>query len=175
MGSSLRVDNMEVFMQADCSASLDPIPSRACLYNSHANVASRQPMKSYAEGFEFAFSAALTSMACEIPLCSTTDLHQFTALILEGRRLLTTMGQTLWFGLCAYLSLFMILLASVIVDSPPILRAYQVLWLIWVIIPLLSISLLASPRQPEIMRNCPGNSSSIQSFSHLSSRFLSVI
>jgi magnesium-transporting ATPase (P-type) len=193
MGSSLKVDNTHAFMQADISASLDPMPSKECAFKTFkqnarpqqgragmfdASAANRQQPRAYqqilqqyqnaaadaessdnaftySEAREFAASSALTSMPCALLLSATTDLHHFMALICEGRRLLHCMTQCLCFCAASYLTLALVLLVNFVANAPTILTGYQLLWLIWVIVPLLSLSLLHSPRELDLMRQLP--------------------
>lgn len=181
MGSSLKVQNTQAFMQADISVSLDPMPAKACPYKTYdrATAANRhQPPTyqkilqqyhnangnaeaelehsfTYSSAREFAASSAITSMPCALLLSATTDLHHHMALLCQGRRLLHCMTQSLFFGVASYLTLVLVLLINFVVAAPPILQGYHLLWLIWVIIPLLSISLLHTPRELDLMRNLP--------------------
>ena len=175
MGSSLKVENSDSFMQADISVSLDPIPSRECkdrTYHATQGSASRldsilggagggdgggssgegEEEEGYSESREFAVSSKITSMPCALPLSSTTDLMQFVALICEGRRLSTNVNQALAFALSAFMSLFLLLLLTFIIDTPPLFTGYQLLWLIVLIIPLLSFSLFFTARAPDVMK-----------------------
>ena len=180
MGSSLKVDNAECFMQADIAASLDPIPSRECQYKTYPSSDERnrerqrggsgggggsggdggdresaageeEENENYSDSREFAVSSAITSMPCALPLSLTTDLMQFIALICEGRRLSTNFSQVLSFAVQAYLALFILLLITYIVDTPPLFTGYQLLWLTFLIIPALSFALFFSPRSADVM------------------------
>lgn len=179
-------------MQADISASLDPMPSKECPFktfksssttarqqthaanrhapptyqqillqyqNANAAAAGQAEVGSneftYSEAREFAASSAITSMPCALLLSATTDLHHFMALICEGRRLLRCMTQCLCFCMASYMTLALVLLLNFVAGAPPILVGYQLIWLIWVVIPLLSLSLLHTPRELDLMRNLP--------------------
>jgi magnesium-transporting ATPase (P-type) len=155
MGSSLNVENIEAFMQANLAISLDPVPARECEYKTFSSAASSTKsgeLESYSESREFALSSAITTMPCALPLPSTTDLNQFLVLIAQARRLTRGVQQSLWFAFTCYLTLFLIMLLSSVADTPPLLTVYQMLWLIYIIIPLLSVSLMAAPREPDLMR-----------------------
>ena len=174
MGSSLKVENSEAFMQADISVSLDPIPSRECKDKTFPSTTAKKKADSlfglggdhnsdgvtvemeeeegdYSDSREFAVSSKITSMPCALPLSSTTDLMQFIALICEGRRLSINVNQSLVFALCSYMALFLLLLLTFIVNTPPLFTGYQILWLVVLIIPILSFSLFFSPRSPDVM------------------------
>ena len=184
MGSSLKVDNAECFMQADIAASLDPIPSRECQHKTYTSNEERDRERqrgggssgggggggggdgvdresllgdeeegdsNYSDSREFAVSSAITSMPCALPLSLTTDLMQFIALICEGRRLSTNFNQVLSFAVQAYLALFILLLFTYIIDTPPLFTGYQLLWLTFLIIPALSLSLFFSTRSADVM------------------------
>ena len=106
----------------------------------------------YATTFEFAASRAVTSMPCALRLHSDTNLHKLTALIAQGRRILTNMRQSYLFATACYTTLFFLYFLSTLVDSPPLFAPFQVLWLVWVIIPLISLSLMFTHRDPFLMQ-----------------------
>lgn len=151
MGSSLRL-NHNVFLQADIAASLEPLPSMECKHSEWNGKVSDEKYQSYDSAFEYAFAQILTSLPCVFPLHTSTDLRQFTVLICEGRRLLRSWSQAMWFGLAGYLCVFLILLVDRVLDLPRIMAGYHVLWLVWVVIPLLAASILATPRESVVMR-----------------------
>ena len=74
----------------------------------------------------FAANSLLMLSCCEQPavaqLVSSTDVHQFTALICEGRRLMAGYKQSIAFSLASYLTLFAAMIACGISGSPPLLR-----------------------------------------------------
>jgi hypothetical protein len=94
----------------------------------------------------------LTGLPTVFRLHTNTDLRQFTALICEGRRLLRSLYQCLWFASAAYTCLFLALLLDLCAAFPPILNGVQVAWLVWVVIPVLSATLLATARESQVMR-----------------------
>lgn len=173
MGSSLKADNWATFLQADISVSLDPFPSKDCTFSTHNTFSrSRKPVP-YSVSFEFAAAKALNTLPCTLPLPATTDLQQLSAYVCESRRLLANMQQVLLFALSCHLCLFLLLVLCAVLDCPPILNGYQVLWLSWVIVPLLSMSLLASKRSPVLMRQiAPKNQDHIKACSRFVMYFL---
>ena len=138
-------------MKADLSVSIDPLPSRTCLFNSSAaDVSTSQ--RPYSLSFELAFSAAVTSSICWLPLPVTTDLNQFTALLCEARTQLDNLRQIVWFVALCSLALFTLMVATACVAAPPLFTAYHILWLCGVIVPLLASSFLSIPSAPRLMQ-----------------------
>jgi hypothetical protein len=54
------------------------------------------------------------------------------------------------------LSLTLCIIISSILNFPPMISGYQILWLSAVIIPLLSLSVMFIPNDPKIMTYMPG-------------------
>eukprot|EP00808_Paulinella_micropora_P030614 g66885.t1 len=157
MGSSLKCHNYLLFQQADLGLSLDPLPFRDCMYNTHAERArsSKKPQP-YSECFEFAASIAITTLPASLTLTATTDMHLFLALLSEGRRLLQNVEQSITLYLAAVLELSLTLFLLMVFGLPPALEPSHVLWFVWVILPLLAVSMLWTPRDPDLMQR-PGS------------------
>jgi len=126
----------------------------------------------YSDSREFAVSSAITSMPCALPLSLTTDLMQFIALICEGRRLAANVNSVLFFGLSLYCQLFIILFLTFLINSPPLFHGYQLIWLITIIIPLLSLSLFVTPRDPDVMVRLADKNIEILNFNEFLRHFL---
>ena len=135
-------------MQADVSASLEPSPTTECNYNvfskSKHSHNTTETSSDYESAFEYAFASTINGLPCSFPLHSGTDLRQFTALICEGRRLLGNLYQGLLFALSSFLALFILLFINLCMDAPPMYNGFQLIWVLWVIIPLLVLSMLAT-------------------------------
>lgn len=54
------------------------------------------------------------------------------------------------------MSICLMLLLSFCLLLPPILTGYQVIWIMWVVLPILSISMLFTPHDDGIMLLMPG-------------------
>lgn len=81
-----------------------------------------------------------------------TDPVHFSTLICESRRLYNNLIQALWFALACNLALTLILLTSALLHTPHVMDTYHVYWLTVVVIPLLSVSLITSPRDASTLR-----------------------
>ena len=167
MGSSLKPANSEAFMQSDIAASLDPIPSLPCPHRTRhrpvvsvSSIDDLQPdddtsddvdSVDYSETREFAMAAAMTSLPCALSLSLGTDLLQFVALVCEGRRLIANVQSATAFAAGAVAMTFLIEFVSFVVNSPPPFNGYQLMWLTWLIIPILSTAIAAAPRTSDVM------------------------
>jgi len=161
LGSSLKADNAAIFEQADLAASLDPTERHCCEHDLHAPRRG-DGVGDYCDSLEFAQAKAFSSLPCAFPLMLKSDLRQLSALVCEGRRLLTTSANGLVFCFGATLATSCASLCAFVLDLPPLLRTVHVLWLVWVVLPALALSLMASPRELGSMARMPD-----KNFDHL--------
>eukprot|EP01132_Coremiostelium_polycephalum_P003789 gene3789-4714_t len=111
----------------------------------------------------------ITSLPCSLVFHRRTDFNEILKFFHVGRQLLTNTRQCLLFILSASMSLVLIsLLAGILVGSitrngvvgniP--MTGLQLMWLEFIIIPLIGFSLLATPEDPDLMRTLsPKNNS----------------
>lgn len=103
-----------------------------------------------------AVGASLCSLPCGLFMQYETSLYAVTQLIRDARRLLgcVRMGFSFYTAGCMSMSLMMLL--SFCLLLPPIFTGYQILWVLWVILPILSMSMLFTPHEDGIMLLMPG-------------------
>jgi magnesium-transporting ATPase (P-type) len=154
LGSSLRVDNIPIFTEADVAMSLDPLPFRQCAYD-HGGVACRPHEhgkgSDYLKYTAFAASREISTLPCAYRFDAHSSLFEVGVLVAQGRKLLSNLRQALAFALCAHSAHFLLLFALNLANVPPILTMYHNLWLCWVILPLLTLPMLFSPRDGALM------------------------
>ena len=156
LGSSLRTSNSNVFLQSDIAIAIDPVPPGVCRSQTKTRSKKRKTgtfqQTHYTGTTEFAASRAITSLPCSLQLQSGTNLHEMSALIAVARRFLLNYRQGLSFALACFLSLFFLLFVSSVANTPPPINGYQLMWLVWIIIPFLSASLFWSEPDSELMQ-----------------------
>ncbi|KAG0183213.1 hypothetical protein DFQ29_008573 [Apophysomyces sp. BC1021] len=147
IGNALNIKNTESFALADVSIAMEPMHTRA-QSKGRLSLNGRQP--------PLAVGASLVSLPCGLFMQYETSLYAVTQLIRDARRLLSCvrMGFSFYIGACMALSVMQ--LVSLCMLLPPLLSGYQILWVMWIIIPILSVSMLFSPHDDNIMLMMPG-------------------
>jgi hypothetical protein len=167
MGSSLKPANALAFLQANVAASFNPTPRESCAFSGGVNMRHKQHNASsrsgsddatkknsskhaYEQSFEFALSVALTSLptALQFPACA--KLTDFKVLIHQARGFVQNAKLAAWFACANFAALFCLMATSTMLDMPPLFTGYQLLWLIWLVIPALSLALLSQPYTHDI-------------------------
>ncbi|KAI8076326.1 uncharacterized protein BX664DRAFT_344388 [Halteromyces radiatus] len=147
IGNALNIKNTESFALADISIGMEPMHTRA-QSRGRLSLNGRQP--------PLAVGASLVSLPCGLFMQYETSLYAVTQLIRDARRLLTCVrtGFVFYLGTCMALTcLQMISFCTVL---PPILTGYQILWVLWIILPILTLSMLFTPLDDNIMLLMPG-------------------
>ena len=134
IGSSMNLMNLECFSTADIAVAVDPIPRGL----------SKEPMSFLAAG------ASLTSISCAISLQSDTSVYTLTQLIREARTLAENSKQAFKFYIGCMLCLVLNLMISFLLGFPPMYAGYQLMWLSWLILPLISFSFLFTPHDHNV-------------------------
>ncbi|PKK76448.1 calcium ATPase [Rhizophagus irregularis] len=147
IGSALNASNTHTFAVADVSVAMEPTHTRAqtkngvCHYNGN-NGKGQSPM---------ALGAAFTTLPCGLFMHYDTSLYALTDVIREARRLINCLKMGVAFILGCYLSISLLLLFSYILFLPPAFTGYQILWVTWIISPILAFSFLFNPHEPDTM------------------------
>jgi magnesium-transporting ATPase (P-type) len=99
--------------------------------------------------------AWLTSLPCPLSFPNDASPYTLTEIVREARNVNSNIYQALFFLMAAHVSVLFLLVVSYALTMPPILCSYQIAWLVWVILPMLSASFLFSPYEPDIMKQFP--------------------
>ncbi|KAI8321349.1 hypothetical protein GQ54DRAFT_261947 [Martensiomyces pterosporus] len=134
MGSALRDSNTLTFAAADLAVGVEPIPHFNRLY---------------------ALGAALTCIPCPLFLQHDTSLYTLMQVIREARRLMNCLQQCAILLLLSGLALVVVNLVTSLCLLPPALSGYLMLWVLWIVAPLLGLSLLFVPHDENIMSTMP--------------------
>lgn len=97
----------------------------------------------------------LNSLACSLTL-HREDPVSLSRLIMEARHYMINVRNSLQFFLCCCLSLSLAQLLTSLLFLPPLLSTGHVLWLVFVILPVLSFSLLGTSCDPQVMTIATG-------------------
>ncbi|KAG0027796.1 hypothetical protein BGZ81_005289 [Podila clonocystis] len=139
IGSSLNIENVPAFAKADISVGIEPI-------RMHSNPESRSA---------FSLAAKINSLPCGLTMHSETSLYALTQVVREARRLLNSQRQGAVFMIASLMSISLLMLVSYCFLLPEAMTGYHILWLMWIIIPLLILSFFFSPHEPDTMTMMP--------------------
>ncbi|KAL7641431.1 UNVERIFIED_CONTAM: hypothetical protein RMT77_008571 [Armadillidium vulgare] len=150
LGSTANAENMLLFMKADLCIGVDPNHPQVCM---REPVFVRPPPDKGPPPMELA--RKLNSIPCS--LCfKREDRISLTQLILKSRHFMQHFMSCFQFLACCNVSISFIQFISVAGFLPPVLSSGDVLWLITVPVPILSISLVFAPINPAIMNQATG-------------------
>ncbi|XP_065065440.1 transmembrane protein 94-like [Rhopilema esculentum] len=160
LGSSLNTWNSHIFSQADVSIAIDPLHPQVCVKSKPGNYRSGSPLQSTEDNDKYdvsslRLSSFLNSLPCSL-LCRQDKQIDFVSLICEARRLMFNMKSCFLFMLSANLSLSLCMLVSFCLLLPFPFTGLRLLWLEIIIIPLLSLSLLGTPSDSDLMNRMTG-------------------
>ncbi|KAF9179828.1 hypothetical protein BGZ50_006662 [Haplosporangium sp. Z 11] len=144
IGSSLNIDSVASFAKADISVGMEPI-------RMHSRPESRSA---------FSLSAKINSLPCGLTMHSETSLYALTQVVREARRLLNSQRQGIVFMIASLMSISLLLLVTYCFLLPPVLAGYHILWVMWVIVPILTLSFFFSPHEPDTMTMMPSKNMS---------------
>ncbi|KAK7869540.1 hypothetical protein R5R35_002309 [Gryllus longicercus] len=155
MGSSANAENMPIFMQADASLAVEPLYPQVCqkvpVYKQTTTQQGPSPVE---------LSRALNSIACSISFRREDPISIFH-LIMECRHHMQCVRNCMQFWMCCAGAVSGIQVLNISLMLPPIFSFGQVLWLVCVIIPILSLSLVGKPTDPQVMQKATGKNQNI--------------
>ncbi|XP_053996554.1 transmembrane protein 94 isoform X3 [Hylaeus anthracinus] len=150
LGSSANAENMPIFMQADAGVAVEPLYPQVC---------QRVPVLSATREDQgpspIDLSRALNSIACSLSVKREDPIAVFH-LIMEARHYMKCLWNCVQFWLCCTVTLSFTQAVSGFLLLPPLFSVDQVLWLSCLVIPMLSISMIATPKDTTIMQRATG-------------------
>ncbi|TMW61091.1 hypothetical protein Poli38472_014552 [Pythium oligandrum] len=156
VGSSLRASNAALFSKADVAVALqtghptlfdEPLPHGKDL--------------SMLTEDDLELSQILNTLTCSFSVdgadSSAAGLTQLIELIRLGRCVLANFHQMMAFIFVSQLFLATIILVSYLAPFPfvPQLSCSSIFWVLWVLVPALSLPMLASPEEKDVMKRTP--------------------
>ncbi|CAG9860047.1 unnamed protein product [Phyllotreta striolata] len=153
LGSAENCENAGVFMQADASISVEPLYPQVCQ--------KLKPFKQHANGLgPIDLSVQLNSIPCSLSFKRDSQLPIYR-LILESRNFITSIWNSGQFWLCCCIALSLLQVISAVLMLPGLLTTGQVLWFSCLVVPLISISLMARPIDPDVMKKPQGKNQNL--------------
>ncbi|CAL7933066.1 unnamed protein product [Xylocopa violacea] len=146
LGSSANAENMPIFMQADAGVAVEPLYPQVC-----QRIPVLTPTTEDQGLSPVDLSRALNSIACSLSVRREDPIAIFH-LIMEARHYMTCLWNCVQFWLCCTVTLSFTQAVSCFLLLPPLFSVDQILWLCCLIIPMLSISMIATPMDPTIMQ-----------------------
>ncbi|KAL4241053.1 hypothetical protein ACF0H5_001831 [Mactra antiquata] len=145
VGSSINMQNIPLFLQADCSLALEAFYPQMC-------VKQQAPGLLWDKDVETPLQLASSLLCVMSPIMiSKDDNISLIHLIAEARSQLMSMRNCFYFMMCCSLSVTLAQVMASILLLPPILQAQHTMWLSLVIIPLLGLTMMGNPVDARVM------------------------
>ncbi|KAI8842809.1 hypothetical protein BJ741DRAFT_528519, partial [Chytriomyces cf. hyalinus JEL632] len=143
LGSSLNEMNAESFATADLAVAVDPFLAMKGLGVGSGGVS------------PLVLGAGITTAPCALRFNFDTSVYSLTQLIREARTLVMNAQQGFSFHFGCQMALSCLTLLSYLFLLPPIFTGYQMIWLLWIILPIQSAAFLFTPHDPDAMKLMP--------------------
>ncbi|KAJ1527966.1 hypothetical protein ONE63_007896 [Megalurothrips usitatus] len=151
LGSAANADNMGIFLQADASIAVEPLYPQVC-----QKVAVLNPVMDRHGPGPTDLSRALNSVACSLGYRRDKPISLFH-LIMEARHFMQCVWNCVQFWVCCGVSLSTLQTLGVLLMLPPLFTTGQIMWFVCVVIPVLSLSLVGSPTDSQVMQRPTSN------------------
>ncbi len=175
LGNAWNRENLSIFSQSDISLSLIPeyVNTSACVETETCALSTSTSSQSTSllsrEGVwpsPLEMAANLNSTTSQ--LCFNRDQDvSLLCLITESRHILSVIRHGLLYGLGSYLSVALLLLLAELFFLPPPLDGSHLFWLVFFVIPCISMSFLWTPKDPRIKSQMPARKKQILSEKYL--------
>ncbi|XP_028413200.1 transmembrane protein 94-like isoform X2 [Dendronephthya gigantea] len=185
IGSSLNIDNLETFNQADVSVALQPSFPQVCLNakprhrgsqtstpedSSQTNLLKTENRSHEEELNPLTVSSKLNGISCSLSFHRDYNI-KFVALLKEARRLCFGLRICFTFMLSCQLTLCLVMLTASVLLPPP-LTGLHLLWFTCVLVPALSISLVNADNDLQLMTTMTAkNDNNFKGYNSLFFRF----
>ncbi|CAL1531562.1 unnamed protein product [Lymnaea stagnalis] len=145
VGSSLNMVNTPIFMQADCSIAIEPLFPQLC-----ARHTIMPHLWNEDEPSPIELASRLLSLPCPL-FFHREDNIKLVQLIMESRHYIFAMRNCFYLMLCCLLAVVLSQLVCCLFLLPPVMAVQHVIWLVLVVVPALSLSLLGNPNEARTM------------------------
>ncbi|XP_015786071.1 transmembrane protein 94 [Tetranychus urticae] len=152
IGSAANVHNIPIFLQTDASIGIEPLYPQICV-REPVTKASGKPYKGFISPTDI--SNQLNTLPCSICF-HREDSISINRIIMEARHYMMNARNCLQFFFSCSLSLSLAQLFGFLFFLPPLLSPGSVLWLVTIIFPLLSLSLMGTPLDTQVMNQATG-------------------
>lgn len=97
-------------------------------------------------------SRALNSVPCSLSMKREHSISSIYSFISEARHYTSCLWNSVQFWLCCCITLTIIQILSAFLMLPPVATTGHVMWISYVVVPVLSISLVSMATDPDIMK-----------------------
>ncbi|KAI8848357.1 hypothetical protein BC829DRAFT_217530 [Chytridium lagenaria] len=143
IGSSLNQYNVDCFALADIAIAVDPFIALKARSNLKGPVAS------------LVLSSRVITSPCALKLHFDTSLYSLAQIIREARTLVENGTQAFAFIAGSQFALSVMMTLSYLLLLPELFTGYQVMWLLWIVLPIQTLPFLFSPHDPDVMKFMP--------------------
>ncbi|RHY31440.1 hypothetical protein DYB32_003494 [Aphanomyces invadans] len=156
VGTSLRESNVPLFAQADLSVALEGSPHT--LFDTELPKGAQLPVFS---DVDMELSQMLNTLTCSFTVRNFSNTRVSPMILVDlirlGRHMLTNFIQLVHYIFVMQLFVATVVLFSYVLPFPEVasLGCMSILWLLWVVVPAVSLSLLSSPPDKHIMTRTP--------------------
>ncbi|RHY50408.1 hypothetical protein DYB38_010956 [Aphanomyces astaci] len=156
VGTSVKESNVPLFGQADLSVALEGNPHT--LFDTELPKGSQLPVFSEVD---MELSQMLNTLACAFTVRNFTHTRVSPMVVVDlirlGRHMLTNFIQLVHYIFVMQLYVATVVCLSYVLPFPEVasLGCMSILWLLWIVVPALSLSLLSSPPDRHIMTRTP--------------------
>lgn len=149
VGSALNLVNSRCFAMADFSVAIEPLMSiKTRIHTKSKNGAQLPPSP-------FAIAAAINSLPAALTMPPESSFFSLTQIIRESRTFMTNSRQGLSFLVGCHCALTVMYLISDCFLVPPIFQGYHIFWMMYLVLPILTMSFIFSPHDPDVMTLMP--------------------
>lgn len=155
ISNSSNRSNISALSQADISLAVESRSTKASHIYRHG-----YPLQKSFNMSNLAYGSLLNSFPCSIYFNNETSLFVLTQSIRESRRLINSQRQAISFLLSSYLAVALLQLFSILMGHY-LLSFYNLLYIIWFIVPLIASSFFFTDHEPDTMTVAIGKNTEI--------------
>lgn len=151
VGCAFRATNMQLFRTSDLAISVDILPGSVPI-----SLPKHAPNR--LSVLDTTLNAGLISLHCALKIGTrNASLVVIMDLLREGRRCLQNIYQMLAMAACVLYTTALFLVLGVIVPIllDPLFDTFSVLWILWMVLPLLTLPMMNTPGDPQILSRTP--------------------
>jgi len=158
VGCAFRSTNARLFRRADLSVSIEGLPGM----NKISSLPNRHPGR--LSSCDAMFNEDVISLFCAFSLRHGVKGYEkkvsmaiLIDLIREGRRALCNVYQIIFMTIMILFTSALVLVVGTCVPAPQMipLDGYAIIWIVWVVVPMLTLPFLDAPSDANVLTRCP--------------------
>ncbi|XP_052262626.1 transmembrane protein 94-like isoform X3 [Dreissena polymorpha] len=151
VGSSINMHNVPLFLHADCSSlALEPLCPQVCVQQQPGQQPGTSLVWERDSPTPVQLAGSLLNIMCPIIISKGGNIS-LIHLIAEARSQLMSLRSCFYFLLCCSLSLTVAQLLASLLQLPTLFPPQHMLWLILIVLPLLSLTMMGNPVDARVM------------------------